>query len=288
MSRSRYILQGTADNFQQLVIENSRKGLVLVDFWSAAAGPSLRQKGVLEALANEFDGRFLLVTVNTDSEKALVQKLGVVNLPSLKLYRHGKVEEEYRGFQGETAYRGIVEARLSPVAGPVEQAALMALSQDDADRALQILADGAVEQPDNMALPLLMAKILIRLGRHGDAFQLLSALPPEHLREPQVRNLRAHLDLILCSQQEALSPDALQAAVEQAPEDVALRFRLAAAMLVGDQYEAVIQHLLHTVRCDAGWQEKRAVNALHALFDLLGGEHEYVAAYRGELFRLLH
>ena len=75
MTTSAYILEGTADNFDQLVIDNSRKGLVLVDFWAPWVGPSLRQQEILRELAITFEGRFLLVSVNTDEQKALVASI---------------------------------------------------------------------------------------------------------------------------------------------------------------------------------------------------------------------
>lgn len=63
------IFAATRENFDQLVVQNSRRGLVLVDFWSPKAGPSLRQRQMLTRLTGQLGGRVLLATVNTDEQK---------------------------------------------------------------------------------------------------------------------------------------------------------------------------------------------------------------------------
>ena len=57
--------------FDALVLDNSGRGPVLVNYWAAYAGPCLKLWGVLEALANEYEGRFLLVNVNTEKQPQL-------------------------------------------------------------------------------------------------------------------------------------------------------------------------------------------------------------------------
>ena len=64
MPQQQFAFSATEANFEQLVIESSRRGPVLVDFWAPWAGPSLRQGELLRRLAGEYAGRFLLVSVN--------------------------------------------------------------------------------------------------------------------------------------------------------------------------------------------------------------------------------
>ena len=106
---SRFVFSATQANFQQLVVENSRKGPVLVDFWAPWAGPSLRQGELLKRLAAEYGGRFLLVSVDTDKEKGIAQELGVKSLPSCRLFRYGRVVEQLHGMQTEADYRALID-----------------------------------------------------------------------------------------------------------------------------------------------------------------------------------
>ncbi|MCU7813391.1 MAG: thioredoxin, partial [Candidatus Thiodiazotropha sp. (ex Notomyrtea botanica)] len=110
MTNPAYILEGTVDNFDHLVLENSKRGLVLVDFWAPWVGPSLKQREILIELAERYKGRFLLVSVNTDDQKPLAERFGVRSLPSFKLFRQGELVAEYHGVQPEADYPRIVES----------------------------------------------------------------------------------------------------------------------------------------------------------------------------------
>ncbi|MEW8683742.1 MAG: thioredoxin domain-containing protein, partial [Candidatus Thiodiazotropha endolucinida] len=74
MSDAAYILEGTVDNFDRLVVENSKRGLVIVDFWAPWVGPSLKQREIFVDLAKRYQGRFLLVSINTDEQKPLAER----------------------------------------------------------------------------------------------------------------------------------------------------------------------------------------------------------------------
>ena len=137
MSNKGFTFAATRQNFDRLVPENSRRGLVLVDFWSPRAGPSLRQRDMLTCLAEALRGRFLLVTVNSDEEKRLTDDLGVRSLPSLKLFRHGRVVKEVRGVQPERDYREIVERHLGGPGSALEARALAPWKRGETDAALQ-------------------------------------------------------------------------------------------------------------------------------------------------------
>ena len=101
MTESAYILEATTENFDRLVLDNSRRGLVVVDFWAPWVGPSLRQREILSDLARRHEGRFLLVSVNTDEQKPLAERFGGRSLPSFKLFRHAELVGEYHGVQPE-------------------------------------------------------------------------------------------------------------------------------------------------------------------------------------------
>ena len=77
MKKLEHVIDGTAENFQQLVIENSMRGTVLVNYWTPNAGPCFKLWQALERLSIEYNGRFLLVNVNTDTQKRLARENGI-------------------------------------------------------------------------------------------------------------------------------------------------------------------------------------------------------------------
>jgi putative thioredoxin len=275
MPNEAYIVEGTRANFATLVLDNSRKGPVLVDFWAPWAGPSLRQGEVLRRLARTYGGRFLLVSLDTDREKEIAQRYGVKGLPSCKLFRHGKVVEEVHGMHTEADYCALVERHLMPLADRAQAAALAAWEAGDRDKAIQVLAETAMAEPDTPAIPLLLAKLLVREGRHADAHAVLAALPAALRTGGEVRRLYAHLELM--SAAAAAAPQAaLAAALAQNSDDHIARFALGARCLVGDDYAAALDHFAELERRVPGYRDGLAGEALHLAMDLLGPDDERV------------
>jgi putative thioredoxin len=285
MSGSRFILEGTAQNFDRLVIENSRKGLVLVDFWAPWVGPSLRQREILSELARTYDGRFLLVSVNTDEQKSLSQRFGVRSLPNLKLFHHGKLLAEYHGVQPEADYPRIIDQYAAKILDKISQQAIAAWQAGEAERALQVLADAIIEEPQNLAYPALMAKILLREERAEDANTLLSALPPEAQDDVEISRLLSNLALILAAR-EAAELDILQQQVSDNPDDPEARYQLAATLLTVDQLEPALEHLLYLSHNHAKFRNDIARKGMKTILDSLDPENEQVTRYRRALYRL--
>ncbi len=278
-----FIREGTGENFAALVLDNSRKGPVLVDFWAPWAGPSLRQGELLRRLARDYGGRFLLVSLDTDREKAVAQRYGVKGLPSCKLFRQGRVAEEVHGMQTEADYRALIERHLSPLADRAQAAALAAWEAGDQDKAIQVLAEAAMAEPDNAAVPVLLTKLLMRQGRHADALAVLAALPAPLRSGGEVRRLHTHLEVIAAAGGEGTDAD-LDAALALDPDDQAARFALAARRVVADDYGAALEQLAELERRAPDYREGLARGALFLVLDLLGPDDERVRRYRRSLF----
>jgi len=285
MTDSRFILEGTDRNFDRLVIENSRKGLVLVDFWAPWVGPSLRQREMLSELARDYEGRFLLVSVNTDEQKSLAQRFGVRSLPNLKLFRHGEMVAEYHGVQPEVDYPRIIDQYVPRQLDPVSRGAVAAWQSGNAEQALQILAEAAIEQPENLDFPALMGKILLREGREEDAYQLLNALPEAAQNEVEISRLLSHLSLLLTAR-ESEPVEILQQRVADHPDEPEARYQLAASLLTEDQFEPALEQLLYLAHHHTGFRQGIARKGMQAVLDTLDPQDEQVARYRRALYRL--
>jgi putative thioredoxin len=282
---SAYILEGTTENFERLVIENSRRGLVLVDFWAPWVGPSLRQREILSELAERYGGRFLLVSVNTDEQKPLAERFGVRSLPAFKLFHQGEMVSEYRGVQPEADYPRIVEQYVQRALDPRCREAIAAWQAGKPERALQRLAEAVLEEPENLAFPALMGKILMRQERYREAHALLTALPPQAQEQVEIVHLLAHLDLIVTAEEAEPRAD-LEQALQQRPDDPGLSYCLAASALVGDDMETALDLLLTLARHHPDYRNGMARKGMRAILDRLDAADERVVRYRRELYRL--
>jgi putative thioredoxin len=283
MSEEVYAFTGTAENFDTLVLQNSRKGPVLVDFWAPWAGPSLRQGELLRRLAQDYGGRFLLVSLDTGREQRIAERYAVKALPSCKLFRNGRVVEEVHGMQLEGDYRSLIERHLRPLADRAQAAALSAWEAGDQDSAIQVLAEAAIAEPENPSVPLLLAKLLIRQGRHADAHAVLATLPQELRQAGETRRLHAHLEFILAA---AAAPEAavLTQALAFDPGDRTARLSLAALCLVADDYSAAMEHFAELVRLAPEERDGLAREGLALVMEILGPDDEGVRRFRRSLF----
>lgn len=287
MNHPSYILEGTAENFAALVLENSRKGPVLVDFWAPWVGPSHKQRELLTRLADAYGGRFLLVTVNTDQQKALAREYNIRSLPLSKLFRHAKVVETFHGVQPEADFRKGIDRHLVKESDVLWAAALRNYQRGDVDKALQQLADVALADPENLGIPADIAKILLAQGRLDEADRLLSSLPREAQEDAQIGSVQAHLGFLQAART-APPLATMEEALREHPADLENRYRLSALRLVQDDYELALEHLYQILRQDRGFRNDIGRRGLLAVFQILGEDHELVARYRALMFNALH
>ncbi|MCU7857295.1 MAG: tetratricopeptide repeat protein, partial [Candidatus Thiodiazotropha sp. (ex Lucinoma borealis)] len=137
----------------------------------------------------------------------------------------------------------------------------------------------------NLSLPALMTKILMRQVRFREAYDLLSALPEQAQEGVEIRNLLAHLDIIVTAE-DADELEAIQRRLEVNPKDADTRYQLAAVTLIGDDLEAALDLLLDLVRNHSTYRNGIARKTMQAVLDRLDAKDEQVARYRRELFRL--
>jgi len=287
MSVPPHVFDGTRENFSELVMQNSAKGPVLVNYWAPFAGPCLKLYPTLEGLVRQYGGRFLLVNVNTKDQPLLAREQGVTSLPTLKLYRGGQVAETLHGVPSESELRKMLDRFLGRESDASLVAALRKYQDGEVNTALHLLAQAAMEDPDNLNIPLTLAKLLVRESRAPEAHLLLTALPGEARREPRIGALLAHLGFVLAAQ-EAPEPTILERTLREQPENLEARYQLAAVLLSRDDYEPAMEHLLAILKQDRSFRDEAGLRGLLAVFDLLGSGDPLAERFRRRLLNILH
>ena len=287
MNASPYVFDATAENFRTLVLENSDKGPVLVNYWSPRAGPCLMLMPRLVRLATEFRGRFLLVMLNTDELGKLAREHGVTSIPAVKVFRRGRTVDTLYGAESESVLRQFITKHVEREADIIYAAAIQAYQRGDMDKAITQAAEAALADPHDPRRALDLAKLLVLQQRYAQADDLLTSLPPEARDQPEIRNLCAHISLLRIAQ-EAPSPETLEKIVADDPADLEARYRLSAGKILRDDYEGAMEQLLEIVRRDRTFREQAGRNGLLAIFAILGENDERVLRYRALLQQAMH
>ncbi len=282
MVQARFVFDATAETFPRLVLENSEKGPVLVNYWSPRAGPCRVLMPRLVRLCGEFGGRFLLVMLNTDELGRLAREHGVTSIPTVKVFRHGRVVDTLHGAESEASLRAFIARHAQTAADAPHAAAVDTASAGDIERAIRTAAQAALDHPDDPRTLLTLAKMLVAQGRFEQADELLVKAPPVVRGDPALRTLAAHVALIRASDV-AASDDQLRARITSDPADHAARLALAGRYAVLDDYEAAMTELVELARAAPDYRGGIGRDALLALFDLLGETDERVRQFREAL-----
>jgi putative thioredoxin len=272
---------GLAD-FAQHVLEESKQRPVVVDFWAPWCGPCKSLKPILEKLAAEYGGKFLLAKINSDENQELAARYGVRGIPSVKAFIDGEPVDEFSGALPEGEVRAFLD-RLAP--SPVDELrrqAAEAHGAGDAPSALQWLADASRIDPDHVGVRLDAAEIMLDLNEADEARRLIGSVPDD--ADPRVPALKARLQFMGAAGEDET---ALRSRVAANENDLEARLKLANLLVAAGQHEAGMDQLLEIVRRDRGFEDDVGRRTLLSVFDLLGGG-EAVSRYRRLLASVLY
>jgi putative thioredoxin len=196
MSDSAYAIDVGRDNFDAVVLQGSAATPVLVDFWAPWCAPCRALAPILDKLAAEMAGRFVLAKLNTDLYPDIAGRYGIRGIPDVKVFVAGEVVDAFTGVLPERELRAFLERVIPSSVAPLVARARAVRETGDAGQALALLADAAAVDAGDEALVFEQAETLLALDRAQDAAAALAALEaPDRVRARPVRD-RSRLEAL--------------------------------------------------------------------------------------------
>jgi len=279
------IVDVTLENFQQVVLEGSMQHPVLLQSWANSSESCQTLKPVLEKLAKEYAGAFVLARLDIEAFPQIASQLGVRSVPDVKLISQGQLYDQFQGALPEKQVREwlskYLEAPAEASQSP-EEMAEAALASGDTETAEAIYQELIQQYPEHYDYQIDLAGVRVAANRTDDAKQILDNLPPEHRDAAKARGVRARIEF----GEEALSQAEVDALGER--DDSEAQYQRAMRQIADGQYEAGLEALLAVMKRDRAYGEDAARKTLLRVFDALGADHPLTVAYRRRLFAMLY
>lgn len=258
------VIEVTDENFEQVVIEGSKERPVVVDLWAAWCGPCRVLGPILEKVAEERKGAFLVAKVDVDAQavgQALLQAVKSQGIPTVVGFRDGAAVDMFIGAYPEPAVNEFVDRLLPTEADRGAQAALDEEADGDLGDAESRYREALQTDENDRVARLGLGRILAQRGAASEARQTLMPLLPD----PEAEKLLAELEV------------ASWAGVSE-PGTLASAKRLAAQ----GKYREALDGMVGALGDDPD-----ARQAMLEVFAVLGEEHELVPEFRRKMANAL-
>lgn len=285
---STYTVNVTSTNFEQVIIKQSYQVPVLVDFWAPWCGPCKQVMPILEALAEEYTGRFILAKINTEEQQELANHFQIRSIPSFKVFVDGQVVEEVQGAQPIQAFKTLLEKYMA--ADESENLRLKAQQQleaNQADKALQTLSQASQINPNNFKIHFDLVAIFVLQNKLDEAKQLFAQLPEDIQKSAEGKILNQKITFAV-ELENAPALEDIEAELIKTPNNPELLNAKVKICLAKQDYAAAMASLLKLFQVDRGFLDDYARKTLIELFEMLKEtDPDLVKSYRRKLQALL-
>jgi len=281
-----YIVNIDERNASALLIEESHNRPVVVDFWADWCAPCKTLMPILEKIANEYQGAFLLAKVNADEQQGIAQQLGVRSLPTVMVIRDGQPVDGFAGAQPESLVRKMLEKYLPKPWDRLLQQGLAAIERGEFNAALVPLRQAWQDSRKQHNITLAYAHALIESLRLDEAQVVLDEVRLAD-QDAGYEQLRAQLDI---KREAAKSPEitALEEQMAANPDDLDVRYQLGVQYTNNGQYREAMEQLIAILRKDLGHGNGATKRMLLDSIASLGKGDPLAVEYQRKLYSLLY
>jgi len=278
---SPWIVNATPETFEAEVIARSQEVLVVLDFWAPWCAPCRMLGPILEKLAQEYEGSFVLVKADTDQLPEAATQFDVQGIPAVYAVVDGKIANAFNGAMPEPELREWIDQTLV-ISSFAEAVRLEEIAPEAALAKYQALAS---KDPTNTDVKIGLARMLLQQDQVEDCRAIMAELEGRGFLEPGAEKVKAALDLY------GMKDDHLaetRNAAAANPDDFTLQFQLAESLAGAQQFEEAMEICLALVEKDRHGVGEPSRKLMLEMFRVLPDDSELVATSRRRLSMLLY
>lgn len=280
------VIDVTEATFARDVLERSKEVPVVVDFWAAWCGPCRMLGPILERLAAEANGEWILAKLDVDQAPQLSAQYGIQGIPAVKAFRDGRVVAQFVGAQPEPNVRHWLTS-IAPT--PTDELLDQAADREEAGdwrTAAATYRQALALSPQDATATLGLGRALLLLGQTDEATVLLQGIADDIDLGGEARALLTQAQL--AHEAMAVGGEAgARARLAANPNDPEALYGLAAALAGEEDYRGALDTLLILVRRNRRWHDDAARKTILGLFEFLGDGDPLTQEYRSKLSQAL-
>lgn len=272
-------------DFDAEVLARSHEVPIIVDFWAPWCGPCRVLGPVLEQLAEEACGAWVLAKLNTDDNPQSAQTWRIRGIPAVKAFVGGKVVDEFTGALPRQALLSWLERVLPKPQDAELQAAREARNSGQAAKARAHYERLVEREADHPHALMGLAELALAEGDAQRAREVFTRIPDYRRQE-----LGPEYDRMWVAVRAADQPDllVLEAALSAKPDLSQTRFDYAMVLAQQGSYDEALEQLLEIVRQDRSFGDDLGRRAMLHVFNLIARDEERLRTWRARLGSVMY
>lgn len=274
----------TLENFQQVVLEESKARLVLVDFWAQQLPESVELRDKLASLLANHSDTILFATVDCETQGQIAQQFGIQGLPTAILVREGQPLDGLSGPQTDEAIEQFLAKYLPKEQDLLLNHATALLAENKANDAFKYIEQAYQLDSERADIKLVLADVYLQTGKVSEADAILQTIKMVD-QDSYYQSLLSKLEL---ASQAADSPEiqALEQQLQDTPESIDVRHQLAAQYSQVNRQQDALEILFYLVQKDGS--DTTSKDLLLDVMKSLPDGDALANKYRRKLYTLMY
>ncbi len=278
------IVDITADNFQQIIVEASQVRLVIIGFWTDRDQGCVDMMNALAVLAGHYSNEVILAKINVDEQQQVAMQFGIQSVPTVALFKEAKPLDSFVGMKTEQELQAFLQPHLPKEEDTLLNQCKTLIAAGDHKTAYPLAKKAYELDAERADIRLAYADVSIHCGKLADGESLLQSITMID-QDSYYQTLMSAAQLAKAA---ADSPQikALQQQLAQQPDDNEVKVQLSIQLSQAERSEEALELLFSVLKADLNFMDAKK-HFLDILATLPDGD-PLALNYRRKMYSLLY